>query len=89
MKFVDPVFKCILPTITYNAETWTLTHKAVYINKVAQKAMQRAMLGTKLIDRVPNFEIRTKVIGDQVTTRRCAEHIAWHGEDRWGKASTE
>lgn len=36
--------------MTYGKETWTLTQKAVYIMRVAQRAIERVML--KPIDRV-------------------------------------
>ncbi|KAI8430387.1 hypothetical protein MSG28_000676 [Choristoneura fumiferana] len=52
--------QCVLPVMTYGAETWTLTVGLVHKFKVAQ----RAMLGVSLKDRIRNEVIRqrTKVI---------------------------
>jgi hypothetical protein len=49
--------------MTYGAETWTLTTRLVYKFKVAQRNMERAMLGVSLRDRIQNQVIwqRTKV----------------------------
>ncbi|XP_026316027.1 uncharacterized protein LOC113227349 [Hyposmocoma kahamanoa] len=58
--------QCVLPTMT-----WTLTQEAVYRMRVAQRTMERVMLGIKLIDRVTNDQIRsrTKVkdVGNRIT----------------------
>ncbi|RVE41527.1 hypothetical protein evm_013823 [Chilo suppressalis] len=40
--------------MTYGAETWTLTAGLVHQFKVAQRAMERAMLGVSLKDRIRN-----------------------------------
>ena len=50
--------------MTYGAEMWTLTVGLVHQFKVAQRAMERAMLGVSLKDRIRNEYIRqrTKVI---------------------------
>lgn len=47
---------CVLPTMTYGAEPWTLAHRV----RVAQRPMERAILGIKLIDRVLNVQIRSQ-----------------------------
>jgi hypothetical protein len=44
----------------YGAETWTLTARLVHIFKVAQRFMERAMLGISLLDRT-RIEEKTKV----------------------------
>ncbi|CAG9136768.1 unnamed protein product [Plutella xylostella] len=49
--------QCVLPTLTYGAETWTLTRTCMHKIKVAQRAMERTMLGISLVDRIPNVEI--------------------------------
>ncbi|XP_026315157.1 uncharacterized protein LOC113226653 [Hyposmocoma kahamanoa] len=46
--------------MTYGAETWTLRQEAVYRMKVLQRAIERVMLGMKLIDRDPNVLIRSR-----------------------------
>ena len=55
--------QCVLPVMSYGTETWSLTIGHMNKLKVAQRAMERAMLGVSLRDRVRNEEIRriTKV----------------------------
>jgi hypothetical protein len=87
--------QCVLPTMTYGAETWTLTHEAVHKIRVAQRAMERAMLGIKLQDRVRNVEIRrrTKVrdVGETITKLKWswAGHVARQSDCRWTKMLTD
>ncbi|XP_045445704.1 uncharacterized protein LOC123653764 [Melitaea cinxia] len=40
--------QCILPVLIYGAETWTLTRALVHKFKVAQSAMEQAILGVFL-----------------------------------------
>ncbi|XP_026329036.1 uncharacterized protein LOC113237010, partial [Hyposmocoma kahamanoa] len=42
--------QCVLPTMTYGDETWTLTQETVYRLRVAQRAMEHAMLGITLVN---------------------------------------
>lgn len=51
----DKVFnQCVLPVMTNGTETWTLTIGLIYQFKIAQLAMQRAMLGFFLKDKIIN-----------------------------------
>ncbi|KAG7307782.1 hypothetical protein JYU34_006375 [Plutella xylostella] len=87
--------QCVLPTLTYGAETWTLTKTGMHKIKVAQRAMERTMLGISLVDRIPNVEIRrrTKVedVGRRITKLkwRWAGHLARREDGRWTKAVSE
>ncbi|KAG7308870.1 hypothetical protein JYU34_006132 [Plutella xylostella] len=87
--------QCVLPTLTYGAETWTLTKETVHRIRVAQRAMERAMLGISLRDRIPNVVIRkrTKVfdVGMRVAELKWewAGHLARREDGRWTKAVTE
>lgn len=49
---------CVLPAMTYAAETWTMTRGIAEQLHVAQRAMERSMLGISLRDRVRNTRIR-------------------------------
>jgi hypothetical protein len=77
--------------MTYGAETWTLTARLVYKFKVAQRAMERAMLGVSLRDRIRNQVIRhrTKVtyIAHRISMLKWqwAGHISRRTANRWGK----
>ena len=81
--------------LTYGAETWTLTQESVYRLRVAQRAMERSMLGIKLVDRVPNPEIRRRLkvvhIGNRIMELKWswAGHLVRRGDGRWSKALTE
>ncbi|CAH2244520.1 jg17992 [Pararge aegeria aegeria] len=73
--------------MAYGAETWTLTKKVVHRLKVVQRAMERAMLGLSLLDKILNVEIRIP--------ERCSEAAAlkwnWAGpicrreDGRWSR----
>jgi len=81
--------QCVLPVMTYGAETLTLTKGTVEKLEVAQRKMERAMLGIRLQDRIRNTEIRrrTKVqdIIQRITTLKWkwAGHVARFKDDRW------
>ncbi|CAG9137496.1 unnamed protein product [Plutella xylostella] len=81
--------KCVLPVMTYGAETWCFTKGLIHKLRVAQRAMERAMLGVSLRDRIRNEEIRrrTKVtdIAKRISTLKWqwAGHVARRADDRW------
>ena len=83
------------PSLTYACETWTLTVKEKRKLAVAQKRMERAMLGITLLDRVPNEVIRRRTmltdILDMVWRRKVkwATNLARMNEERWSKCLTE
>ncbi|CAG4942460.1 unnamed protein product [Parnassius apollo] len=52
--------QCVLPVMTYGSETWSFTAGRMRTLKVAQRAMERAMLGVSLRDRLRNEDIRSK-----------------------------
>lgn len=87
--------QCVLPVMTYGTETWSLTIGLIHKLKVAQRAMERAMLGVSLRDRIRNEEIRrrTKVtdIARKISNLKWqwAGHIARRTDNRWGKKVLE
>ncbi|GFR63494.1 endonuclease-reverse transcriptase [Elysia marginata] len=50
--------QCILPTMTYRCQTWSLTKIIGDKLKVAQRAMERKVLGIKIKDKIPCKNIR-------------------------------
>ena len=81
---------CVLPAMTYGAETWTLTKQAQ--NKLAaaaQTKMERSMLNITYKDRRTNIWVRerTKLIDIIYTVRKMkwswAGHINRLKDDRW------
>jgi hypothetical protein len=90
-KLVD---MCILPVLTYGAQTWSLTESQKSRLKVCQRAMERSILGVKRTDRVRNTTLRSKTrIADVgVKTARLkwdwAGHVCRMHPDRWANIAT-
>jgi hypothetical protein len=57
--------------MTYRVETWKLTARLVNMFKVAERAMERTMLGVSLRDRV-----RNEVIQQRTKVTDTAHHIS-------------
>lgn len=82
---------CVLPVLTYGAETLTLTAKSANKLRVAQRHMERVMLGITLRDRMTNVWIRQQTKLTDVMERvsslkwNWAGHIARMEDDRWTK----
>ena len=80
---------CVLPAMTYGAETWTLTKQAQNKLTAAQTKMERSMLNITYKDRKTNIWVRerTKVIDIINTVRKMkwswAGHINRLKDDRW------
>ena len=80
---------CVLPVLTYGAETLTITQASANRLRVAQRAMERVMLGISLRDRKTNEWIRrqTKVrdVMERIASLKWnwAGHIARMTDDRW------
>ena len=80
---------CVLPAMTYGAETWTLTKQAQNKLAAAQTKMERSMLNITYKDRRSNIWVRerTKLIDIIYTVRKMkwswAGHINRLKDDRW------
>ncbi|XP_013144778.1 PREDICTED: uncharacterized protein LOC106108224 [Papilio polytes] len=87
--------QCVLPVMTYGTETWPLTAGNIRRLKVTQRAMERAMLGVSLRDRVRNDAIRSRTKVTDIARRivnlkwRWAGHIARRTDGRWGRRVLE
>ena len=81
--------------MTYGCETWTLTKTVVHKLQVAQRAMERKILGIKITDKIPNEEISVKtnilnIIKHITNTKwRWAGHVARMQDNRWTIRTTE
>ncbi|KAK2160936.1 hypothetical protein NP493_1618g00017 [Ridgeia piscesae] len=80
---------CVLPAMTYGAETWALTTQAKNKLAVAQAKMERCMLNITYRDRKTNIWVREKtkvtdVIG-KVSRRKWtwAGHVSRIRDNRW------
>ena len=87
--------QCILPTMTYGCQTWSLNKQMTNKLRTAQRAMERKMLDLKLKDKIPCAEIRkrTKIIDIIEHTLKqkwkWAGHIARLKDNRWTRRCTE
>ena len=87
--------QCILPTMTYGCQTWSLNKQMTNKLRTAQRAMERKMLDLKLKDKIPCAEIRkrTKIIDITEYTLKqkwkWAGHIARLKDNRWTRRCTE
>ena len=85
--------QCILPTMTYGCQTWSLNKQMTNRLRTAQRAIKRKMLDLKLKDKITCSEIRkrTKIIDIIEYTLKqkwkWAGHIARLKDNRWTKLS--
>ncbi|CAG9837260.1 unnamed protein product [Diabrotica balteata] len=87
--------QCVLPVLTYGAETLTLTKAAATKLRVTQRRMERSMLGITLRDRITNEDIRRRTGVTDIIEKiarlkwRWAGHIARMTDGRWTKRLLE
>ena len=87
--------QCIIPTLIYGCQTWTLTKELVYKIEVCQRKMERKILGIRQIEKVPNKTIREKTGVDDIlevltkTRWQWAGHVARMKDNRWTIRCTE
>ncbi|CAH2226578.1 jg22340, partial [Pararge aegeria aegeria] len=81
--------------MSYGAETWTLTVDLIHKFKVAQRAMERAMFGVSLRDRIRNDEIRRRTKVTDIAQRisklkwQWAGHVCLRTDGRLGRRVLE
>ena len=85
---------CVLPAMTYGAETWSLTKQAQKKLAATQTKMERSMLNITFHDRKTNTWVRAKTgVTDVIKTTRRMKW-SWEGyisrlkDDRWTKRIT-
>eukprot|EP00794_Sanderia_malayensis_P008022 gene8022-8881_t len=87
--------QCVLPSMTYSSETWTLTKKMEHKLQTTQRSMERMMTGYSRRDRKTNVWIREQSkVKDVITTAksikwRWAGHVARMDDERWTQLTTE
>ncbi|KAL3271590.1 hypothetical protein HHI36_022065 [Cryptolaemus montrouzieri] len=87
--------QCILPVLTYGAETWCLTKKLAQKLTKTQRAHERIILNIKLSDRIRNTWIREQTKLTDVMERAAqlkwslAGHVARRNDNRWTKRLME
>lgn len=85
---------CILPCLTYGAQTWALTKKQSRALRVCQNKMERSILNIKLRDKIKltNIRNKTKVTDVTYTVRKLkwkwAGHMIRNRKEKWTKDVT-
>ena len=85
---------CVLPSLTYACQTWSLTEQNAKRVQVCQRTMERSLLGIKLIDKQRNTDIREQTkLRDAIEHMRrlkwrWAGHIARYKDGRWTRSTT-
>lgn len=91
-KVID---SCLLPCLSYGAQTWIFLKKTIHKIRTCQRAMERSILGIKLKDKCKSEDIRkkTQLIDAaqhaQKLKWRWAGHVARMTDERWTKRVTE
>ena len=87
--------QCILPTMTYGCQTWALNKEILLILRTAQRAMERRMLGVRLIQKVNHNIIRKRTNVTDIIDYVCkmkgrwCGHVARMRDNRWTIRATE
>ena len=86
--------QCIIPALSYGAETWTTTKRLEKRLRVTERAMERIMIGVTKKDRLTNIDLRQKSgVQDIILTIkskkwRWAGHLARRHDNRWTHKTT-
>ena len=95
LKFRLRLFNmCVLSTLTYGSDTWTLTARNKQRLRVSHLAMLRRILRESRRDHIPNVEIFKKCdatpLSSVVKSRKWswAGHLARRSDGRWSEAVT-
>ena len=73
---------CVIPILTYGAQTWSLTKKQAQSLQTTQRSMERSILGVKRLEKIRNATIREKTGARDIletialTKFRYAGHLA-------------
>ena len=87
--------QCVLPAMSYGAETWTTTKQLEQKLRTTQRAMERRMLKITLKDRIRNSDIRKQTQVKDIIQKikqakwRWAGHVMRREDNRWTKRVTE
>lgn len=87
--------QCVLPVMTYGAETLTLTTTSAKKLRITQRRMERSMLGVSLRDHIRNEDLRARTGVTDVIYRvaklkwNWAGHVARLTDERWTRRLLE
>ena len=71
--------QCVLPSMTYGCQTWSLTKAMGKKLRTAQRAMERKMLKLKIKDKVPYTEIRKRTRVQDIVQFVLKQKWKWAG----------
>ena len=57
----DVFESCVIPTLLYGCQTWSLTSNDKRMLQICQRKMERGILGISLKDRVRNVDVRKQI----------------------------
>ena len=87
--------QCILPTVTYGCQTWSLTQQQKKKLRTFQRAVERSMLNISLRDQIPHEQIRRRTEVQDILQYvgmmkwRWAGHVARFKDNRWTKRTND
>ena len=87
--------QCVLPSMTYGCQTWSLSKAMGQKLRTAQRAMERKMLNLKIKDKIPYTEIRKRTRVQDIVQFvlkqkwKWAGHVARLDDNRWTQRVTE
>ena len=71
--------QCVLPVMTYGAETLTLTKASANKLMVSQRKMERSMFGVSLQDHIRNEDLRRRTGVTDLVNQICKLNWNWAG----------
>ncbi|MBP1527199.1 MAG: hypothetical protein H9Q66_04685 [Spiroplasma ixodetis] len=92
---VNTLESCVLPVLSYGAQTWSLTKSQSEKIQKTQRAMERRILGLRIKDRVSNRRMRSETQSKDIgyTIKKLKFKYAGHmyrtQEDRWNRRATD
>lgn len=96
LNFKKKIFnQCVLPAMTYGAETWTMNKLTETKLAVTQRAMERSLIGISRRDRWTNQRVRQASRVKDILIKckelkwQWAGHIARSADQMWSKRTTE
>ena len=87
--------QCVLPSMTYGCQTWSLTKEMGQRLRTAQRTMERKMLKLKVKDKVKCADIRKRTGVQDIVQFvlkqkwKWAGHVARLSDNRWTQRVTE
>jgi hypothetical protein len=85
---------CVIPTLLYGCQTWSLTRRQDKMIQICQRKMERKVLEIKMKDKIQNTELRRRSGMEDANSRAYLTKWHWGGhvarldQERWTYATT-